>query len=164
MRAVDYAKSQIGQVFDLLNICAEGVDEKQYNFNPGGTCNSVAKSHVHAISGIDFFVIRMLKGGDMLWPEFGPANGLPANPQEIWGHAGAVPLAAMKDFAAKAEKVALDYVASLSDADLDREVETQFFGKKTAGWVLQLLAMHTAGHAGDMATVKGMQGLKGLPF
>jgi hypothetical protein len=30
--------------------------------------------------------------------------------------------------------------------------------------VLQLLGMHTAGHAGDMATVKGMQGLKGLPF
>ena len=164
MNAVDYAKSQMEQIFGLLNMCAEGIDEAQYNFNPPGTCNSVAKSHVHAASGIDFFLIRMLKGGDMLWPGFGPAHGLPANPQEIWGYDGVIPLAAVKEFSAKAQKVALDYIATLGDADLDREVETQFFGKKSAGWVLQLLGMHTAGHAGDMATVKGMQGLKGLPF
>lgn len=164
MNATEYATSQLQQVFNLLNMCTDGMDEQQYNFQPQGTCNSVAKSHVHAISGIDFFVLQMLKGGPMLWPEFGPKNGLPANPQEIWSHADPVPLAAMKDFSTQAQKAALEYVGSLTENDLEREVDTRFFGKQSAGWVLQLMGMHTAGHAGDISAVKGMQGLKGLPF
>ncbi len=48
--------------------------------------------------------------------------------------------------------------------DLDREIETQFFGRKSAAWLLQLAGVHSVGHGGDIAAVKGMQGLKGLPF
>jgi hypothetical protein len=58
----------------------------------------------------------------------------------------------------------VEYISSIGDDDLDREVETQFFGKKDVAYLLQLAAMHAAGHAGDIAAVKGAQGLKGLPF
>jgi hypothetical protein len=164
MNATQYATSQLGQVFDLLNLCADGIDDAQYNHDPQGTCNSVAKSHVHALTAIDFFVLQMVKGGPMLWPDFATKIGLPVNAREIFGYAEAIPLAPMKEFAAQVQKAALEYVGGLSESDLDREIDTQFFGKQSAAYVLQLMAAHTAGHAGDMASVKGMQGLKGLPF
>jgi hypothetical protein len=147
-----------------LNSCAAGMDDAQYNYSPGGTCNPAAKSHVHALSSIDFFINGLAKGGDLGWAKIAEQHGLPGNPLQIWQHEGTIPYAAMNEYGQNVQKSALEYVASLSDADLDREVETQFFGKKSVAWLLQLAGYHAVGHAGDIAAVKGMQGLKGLPF
>jgi hypothetical protein len=165
MNATSYAKLQIEESFNLMNAVADGMDDSHYNWAPGGTCNSIAKSHVHALTSIDFFVNIVAKGGGaLLWPEHGPKAGLPGNPMEIWGFSGTVPLAAMKEYGQAVQKAALDYIGTLSDGDLDREIETQFFGRRSLAFIVQLIGLHCAGHTGDMATVKGMQGLKGLPF
>jgi len=164
LKATDYAKLQTEQAFGLLKMAADGMDDAQYNLDAPGTCNAAAKSHVHALTAFDFFVLNKAKGDDMLWPQFGPKHGLPANPTEIWGYTGTVSGVAINDFAEQMQKATLDYISTLSDADLDREVDTEFFGKQSMAFVLQLAAMHAAGHAGDVAAVKGMQGLKGLPF
>ncbi len=100
----------------------------------------------------------------MIWPAFASKHGLPPNPMEIWGHSATISGAAMKEYAEQVQKVTLDYIGTLSDADLDRQVDTQFFGMQNVAYLLQLAAMHAAGHAGDLAAVKGSQGLKGLPF
>ena len=40
-----------------------------------------------------------------------------------------------------------------------------FAGRKIpAGELLMISVVHTASHAGEMAAIKGIQGLKGLPF
>jgi hypothetical protein len=70
----------------------------------------------------------------------------------------------VNEYGARLTKLAGDYIASLSDADLDRQLETQFFGIQSVGYMLQLAAMHAVGHAGDIAAIKGIQGVKGLPF
>ncbi len=100
----------------------------------------------------------------MLWGTYAQKAGAPANPMEIWAFSGAIPQPIINAYATAVQEAALGYVSSLSDADLDREIETQFFGRKSLAWVIQLIGLHCAGHAGDMASVKGMQGLKGLPF
>jgi DinB superfamily len=165
MNATSYARLQIEEAFGLMNTCAEGMDESQYNWAPGGTCNSIAKSHVHALTSIDFFVNIVAKGGaPMFWPEHGPKAGLPANPLEIWGFGGSVPLVAMKEYGQAVQKAALDYIGTLTDADLDRVIDTRFFGQQSLAFVIQLIGLHSTGHAGDISAVKGMQGLKGLPF
>ena len=164
MKAIDYVKLQTEQAFGLLKMAADGMDDAQYNLDGPGTCNAAAKSHVHALTSYDFFLISKAKGADMLWPAFAPQHGLPPNSTEIWGHGGAIAGAAINEFAEQIQKATLDYIATLNDADLDRQVDTQFFGKQALAYVLQLAAMHCAGHAGDVAAVKGMQGLKGLPF
>lgn len=164
MDAIAYAKTDLESAFNLLNICAAGLDEAQYNWKPAGTANVIAKSHVHALSSIDFFISGIIKGGELGWPKFAQQHGLPANPLEIWRYEGAVPMAPTLEYGTQVQKNALEFVGSLKDADLDREIETQFFGKKTAAWLLQLTGVHSVGHGGDMAAVKGMQGLKGLPF
>ena len=100
----------------------------------------------------------------MLWPAFAAKHGLPPNPMEIWGHSATISGAAMKEYAEQIQKATLDYIATLNDADLDRQVDTQFFGMQSLAFLLQLAAMHATGHAGDVAAVKGMQGPQGLPF
>jgi hypothetical protein len=140
------------------------MDDAQYNFKPGGTANTPAKSHVHAVTSLDFFLTGIAQGKPLAWGDFAGQHGLPANPMEIWGFDGQVPLAAMNEYAQQVQKNALAYVASLTDADFDREVETNFFGKKSVAFLIHLAGMHAVGHAGDMAAVKGIQGLKGLPF
>jgi uncharacterized damage-inducible protein DinB len=164
MDAVTYAKTDLESAFGLLNVCAGGMDDAQYNWAPGGTCNTIAKSHVHALTSIDFFVNGIISGRPMLWAPVAQAHALPQSPLEIWKHEGAVPKTVMDEYAQHVQKSALDFVAGLTDAELDREIETQFFGTKSVAWLLQLTSTHSTGHGGDIAAVKGMQGLKGLPF
>ncbi|HEY8172385.1 MAG TPA: DinB family protein [Dehalococcoidia bacterium] len=164
MNGVEYAKKQLAQAFSLVNQCTDGMTDEQFNFKPGGTANPPAKTLVHLAASMEFFVVHMIKGEQMSWPALAEQHGLPANSMQIWGYDGPIPQAPVKEFVQKTQQVVLDYVATLNDADLDREIETQFFGKQTIAFLLQLGAMHAVGHAGDIAAVKGMQGLKGLPF
>lgn len=164
MDAVTYAKKALEQSFGLFNTVADGMTDEQYNMKPAGTANAIAKSHVHAMTAVDFFLNGTVKGGQMLWPAFAKANGLPGNPTEIWGHAGAIALAPMKEYGAKVQASVLEFVGTLSDDDLDREIDTPFFGKQTTAFMIMLAGMHSVGHCGDMSAVKGLQGLKGLPF
>jgi hypothetical protein len=164
MNGSAYAALALRETFNLMNAASEGMDEAQYNWAPGGTCNSVAKSHVHAATSMDFFINAIAQGKPLLWTERGAKAGLPGNPMEIWGFGGTIPMDTINAYSNEMQKIVLDYVGSLSDADLDREIDTQFFGKKSLGWIIQLVGLHCAGHTGDISAVKGMQGLKGLPF
>jgi len=57
------------------------------------------------------------------------------------------------------------YIAGLSDADLERKVDTRLIGEQTVAFVLgTFVAWHVANHCGEIAALKGVQGLKGLPF
>jgi hypothetical protein len=165
MNGVTYAKTQLEGAFGLLGACAGGMDDAQYNWKPAGTANVAAKSHVHALTSSDFFINGIARSGaDLVWASFAPANGLPANPMQIWTYEQPIPFAPMQDYAKQVQQSVLDYVATLSDDDLDRELETNFFGKKPISFLLQLAVNHSVGHGGDIAAVKGIQGLKGLPF
>jgi DinB family protein len=164
VNAVTYAKTALESDLGLLGACAGGMDDAQYNWKPSGTANSAAKSHVHALTSIDFFINGNVRGVDLLWAAFAPKHNLPANPMGIWTYDGAIPVAAMQEYAAELKTAVLDYIGTLKDDDLDREIETQFFGKKPVSFLIQLSGMHAVGHGGDIAAVKGFQGLKGLPF
>jgi hypothetical protein len=164
MEAVTFVKGQLEQAFGLTSTTASGMTDEQYNHAPSGTANSPAKSHVHALTSMDFFINGIIAGKPLHWSEFAPQHGLPGNPMEIWGHSGTIKLEAMQGYATKVKDAVMGYVGTLSDADLDRQIETQFFGTQTVAWILQLGVIHLTGHAGEMAAVKGIQGLKGLPF
>jgi hypothetical protein len=164
VNAVDYAKSSLESSLGLVNIVMQGITEDQYNWKPEGNLNTVALSHVHICSSVDFFINGIVRGGKPGWSAFAEKQGLPANPREIFKHGAPVPLSAMQEYEKDTTKAVLDFVGTLKDDDLDRKIDTQFFGTQSVAWLLQLTGSHSAGHAGDMASVKGMQGLKGLPF
>ena len=164
MDAITFAQGQIEQAFGLAALAAKDMTDEQYNAAPGGTSNSAAKSHVHAVTSMDFFITGLIGGGKLQWGEFAPAHGLPANPMEIWAFTGTVPMAPMNEYTASVKDRVLEQVSAMKEADLDRKIETQFFGTQSVAWILQLATAHLAAHSGDMAAAKGAQGLKGLPF
>jgi len=164
MEAVTYAARALDGTFKLFNQIADGMTPEQYNWQPGGTANPIAKTHIHAMTSVDFFINGILASTELRWKAFAPLHGLPSNPTEVWGFSGEVSLEALKEYSRDVQQAALAYISSLSDADLDREVDTAFFGKQTAAFMISLAGIHAMGHGGDMSAVKGLQGLKGLPF
>ena len=164
MKATDYARKQVEGALDFLAMCARDMDEAQYNHKPDGNCNPAAKLHAHALSGAEFFVSGLLAGQPSKWPEFASQTGLPENSMEIWGSDATVKPNVIEAYAEAIKGPILEYIDTLSDEDLDREIDTRFAGTQTIAWVLQLVGSHTVGHAGEISAVKGTQGLKGLPF
>ena len=56
------------------------------------------------------------------------------------------------------------YLAGLPDADLERKVQGPA-GDTTVGWMIAVvLGTHFPQHVGEIAALKGVHGLKGLPF
>jgi len=163
MDAMRYATSQLEQGINLLNVAADGMTQEQYDFAPPGTCNAAAKSHVHALAALELFVLNSAKGDPMRWPETAQTLGLPANPLEVFSHAGTIPMDAIKEYGKSVKQSTLEYLGTLGADDLDRKIATRF-GEQTIAWTVQLMTVHLAGHAGDIAAVKGIQGIKGLPF
>jgi hypothetical protein len=161
---ITYAKTALQDQLALVTTCAADMDDAQYNWKPGGTANSAAKSHVHAVTSVDFFINGIVRGEALMWGAFAKEHGLAENPMGIWTFEGNVPVGPMREYAASVHSAAVEYIGSLKDADLDREIETNFFGRKPVSFLVQLAGYHAVGHGGDIATVKGMQGLKGLPF
>ena len=164
MKATEYAKSQVEGALDFLNTCVQGMDEAQYNWKPSGTCNPVCKLHAHALASVDFFITSLLQGQKTSWPQIASKAGFPTNIMEIWQSDATISPSAMQDYANSLRESVISYINTLSDEDLDREIDTRFFDTQTVGWVLQHAGVHTAGHTGEISAVKGMQGLKGLPF
>jgi len=164
MKATDYARNQVKEALDFLATCSKDMDETQYNQDPGGKCNPAGKLHAHALSGADFFVNTLLGGQASKWPEFGPKTGLPANQLEIWKSDATIDPSIMKAYADAIRSPILEYIETLTDDDLDREIDTRFMGKQTVAWVLQLATSHTLGHAGEISAIKGTMGLQGLPM
>lgn len=164
MDTITYAKKTLEQSFGLFNMICDSLTDEQYNWKPEGTANTIAKTHIHAMSTIDFFITGTLACGQMLWPQIAAQHKLPPNPTEIWAHAAPIPFAPIKEYGMDVQKAAIDYVSTLKPEDLDREVETPFFGKKNAAFLVSLAGVHAIGHGGDISAIKGLQGLKGLPF
>ena len=55
------------------------------------------------------------------------------------------------------------YLANLCAGDLDRKVRFFDGSERPLADVLVILIVHTASHAGEIAALKGVQGVQGLP-
>jgi hypothetical protein len=119
----------------------------------------------------DSFVHSLLKGGT------------PLMDSSYQGKTGASALPSMGDWSAWARSVQVDldqakaysqavyaatdtYLAGLTDADLQREVDLSHInlGKQTVGFVFTLLILNAAAHSGEISALKGINGLQGYPF
>ena len=67
------------------------------------------------------------------------------------------------DYAAAVGAATDNYIATLTTKELDRLVPIMGQEWPVAD-VLALLVVHASGHLGEIAALKGIQGVKGLPF
>jgi hypothetical protein len=138
---------------------------------PGATITSIGSIYAHVVFSEDFLVHGLLQGKPTLHQAqgWGPklSVAMPASPMldRAWAATVKMDLASFREYTRAVYAATDAYVAALSDADLARKVDTGFVGEQTVAFVLgNIVAWHVAEHTGEIAALKGVQGLKGLPF
>jgi uncharacterized damage-inducible protein DinB len=166
MTAAESLRMAVKSATDMLMSVMAEVTDDQAVFQPGGTANAIAPTLRHIVEVHDRVVNRMIRGGETIWEAEGWAAKVGAKVASAYDAKTAddqrIDLAAYREYAAKVFAASDDYLANLTDAECAREI-TSFRGPTTVGNVIgRILITHCAEHTGEIAAVKGLQGLKGL--
>ena len=156
-----------GSLGAMMDECDEGALHKTL---PQATVTSIASIYAHAIFSEDFITQGMLKGTAPIYKTDGweakTGVAMPATPgmNPEWAATVKMDLPAFREYAKAVHAATNAYLDSVSDADLQTKLQTPI-GEQTKEWVVaNLLGTHLPQHAGEIAALKGVQGLKGLPF
>jgi hypothetical protein len=170
MKVQDVARSQLGfwhgTCGAMMGDCGEALNKQV----PGATITSIASVYAHTVFSEDAIINGLLQGKPMMyqsdsWPaKTGiPDPGMPPSVGD-WAKTLKMDYPKFQEYAKAVFANTDSYLANLSDADLEKKVQTPA-GEQTVGWaVTTLLGTHFPQHAGEIAALKGVQGLKGLPF
>ena len=169
MNVTQFVQQQVAEAHSLNDAAMAGITDQQFNWLPPGTINPIKSALLHAVAGEDIVFQSIIQGLPPLWAAGGWAGrigvALAPGGGQGWEEAKGTVLA-LAPVLAYAEAVCNatdDYLARLTDDELDRQVS--FFGSESSvAAALARFVTHTACHAGEIAAVKGMQGLQGLPF
>ncbi len=133
---------------------------------PGSTINSIGAIYAHTIFGEDGLLNGLVRGGTPVYFAGGwaqkvglemPQGGL----EPDW--APTLDLGLFRQYAAAVYASMDEYLASVSDAELDRVIEPGFApAMPVRSFVANLLAWHVATHQGEVSALKGVQGVNGL--
>ena len=170
MELKDILKSQVAfvqeQAEGTIGDCSKEALSKTIS---GATIGSCAVVYAHMIFSEDGIVSGMLQGKAPIYHAQGWASkasvAMPENPRMDleWGKTINMNLPAFQAYAKAVYAATDEYLSNLSEADLSRKLQTPF-GESTVGFMLNVLVSHPATHTGEIAALKGVQGLKGLPF
>ncbi len=160
----EYIQKQVAGSRRILDAAIDDTRQEMVNVKTGEFCNTIGAAYAHVIGGEDYFVNVAIRGGQRLWESGGWAEklGIPNPPGRDW--AIQIPdLAAFQEYA-KAVHAATDaYLESVTPEELDRIIKI-FGNERPVANALILIANHGSAHSGEIASLKGIQGVKGLPF
>ncbi len=136
--------------------------------SPGSTINSIGAIYAHTIFGEDGLLNGLVRGETPVYMAGGWASkiglDMPQGGMEPdWTVTLDINL--FREYAAAVYAATDEYLATVSDAELDRVVESGFAPPMPVGlFVANILAWHAATHQGEISALKGVQGLNGLDF
>lgn len=165
-----YIQQQIAGARRLFDAAMQNTTDEQLNWTPpANTVNPISVTALHVLGGEDVFIQQVLQGKPRLWETEDWAGKLGVSqPPGMGGgwdevRKSTIAVDAVLAYQAAVQAATDAYLATLTADELDRTVNIMG-GQRPAATVLILLAHHACSHAGEIATVKGMQGIKGLPF
>jgi hypothetical protein len=136
---------------------------------PGSTVTSIGSVYAHIVLSEDGIINGLCQGKPTVYEAGGwrdkvsiPFDGTTLSPD--WAKGLKLDLPPFREYAQAVYANTDAYIANLPDAELEKKVQTPI-GEQTVEWALvALLATHLPQHTGEIAALKGVQGLKGLPF
>ena len=169
MNTIDYIQRQFDALRRQTNATLADLTDEQLNWAPPGLTNKIGVTLLHAVAGEDMMIHAWLQGKPALWETQGwgtrigvatPPGGGGGWDEACWATLKLASLMAYQEAVCEATSA---YLAALTPEELDRTV--QLFGSdRPAADVLVLVENHVLGHLGEIAALKGIQGVKGLPF
>jgi DinB superfamily len=168
MNGVASIKEMLGLARQYLDAAIQETDAETLGKKlPGATVGPIGEIYGHTIGNEDWAFNQLIQGKDVLLKSGGWASKLGLDPDSMehdWGAVAQSHMAELQEYG-KAVTAATDaFLAGINDADLDRQID--FFGRKEAmGWVIaDTVLVHVAFHSGEIASLKGVMGQKGLPW
>jgi len=156
---------------DLLNMVTADLTPEQAAWTPPGIANPINAQFAHAICAEDAVVQLLLKGVAPLYATTWAGRTGVSDPQWSatydWARSVTIELPGLRQYAAAVAAATDDYIASLSEDDLERilDLTSNGLGRQTVAWAIQaLLIAHLNNMAGEISVLKGLQGAKGYPF
>lgn len=142
------------------------------HFADTGKALPVGAAYAHAVMGEDMVISTMLAQKTPLSSDSsktGLSEPMPSmsewDKHDQWAKTVKVDLPKLKAFAQEVYKATDDYLMTLTEEDLDREIDTPGMGKQTLSWLItNFVILHNANLTGEISAAKGVQGLKGYPF
>ncbi|MCC6705682.1 MAG: DinB family protein [Thermomicrobiales bacterium] len=144
--------------------------EQLHHHHEGSTIGTPASIYLHVAWVEDLVINHMLQGRPTIYDSQGWAEKLPDAPVHRgpssleWALSVKAPDAAsLKAYADAVRPALTEYIANASDEELDRVIE--FFAGPTPIYnALAMLIWNLANHTGELAALRGLAGLKGLPM
>lgn len=168
MNGVASVKEMLGMARQYLDAAIQETDAETLSKKlPGATVGPIGEIYGHTIGNEDWAFNQLIQGKELVLTSGGWAARLgldPTSTDHDWKAVAENHMAELQEYG-KAVRAASDtFLDSLSDADLDKPID--FFGRnETMGWVIaDTVLVHVAFHSGEIASLKGVMGQKGLPW
>jgi hypothetical protein len=168
--ALAIVRSNLSDAHWLLEQVIEGLTREQLHWKPPGMANTIAATYAHVVASEDVFVQETLLGGEPLGEgEWAGRDGIslpvPRRGADwlIWSRRVEVDRR-VRDFAVAVYGATDAYLAGLDPEALERTPNAPVPGGQTLSWLINnLLVQHAALHSGEIAVLRGIQGVQGLP-
>lgn len=169
MELQQHIKNTIDNARRYLNATMQDVTHEQFNWQPAGLTNPMSCTYFHIASAEDFFLNRVIKGGALAfmsddWAQKTGVTQIPG-PRGGWDQfrQKSFEIGPIREYALHVQGMVDAYVNVLTPEELAREVVSM--GKAaTVASIFNSMTVHSAFHTGEIAFIKGLLGVKGIPF
>ena len=170
MNGVEVFRTAFGGAHNWFNGTVADVSDAQANSVPPGIVHPIGELAAHILHSEDG-LLSVIRGTRPIWETdgYGDKLGLAmmmGQDNEV-ARAYRVSPAQLTEYASKVFAQTDAYLASLTDADLDREVDLTPAGMgkmPLAAFLATALLGNTYAHTGEISALKGLHGEKGYPF
>jgi hypothetical protein len=176
MNAIELLKEELKSAHDLVEQTVGDATPEQLAKHPGEKAFPLGALYGHVVFSEDAIVNGLIQHKTPLyqgeWKEKTGANKQHPEMDENWeknniewSNSVVVTLPTMREYAKAVYANTESYLNSLSENDLDSDIDLGSWGKYKLGTMLfSFVIGHACSLAGEMSAVKGVQGLKGYPF
>jgi uncharacterized damage-inducible protein DinB len=162
-----YIQQQIARARHWSDLATQDLTSEVLNWLPPGTVNPISAILLHMVFAEDHFIQTILQGTARCWDHQDRSREIgirtPPGGPEGWDEFKTthINLAAVQAYEQTVRAATDAYLARLTVEELERQVD--YFGNTVpVAYVLMTLVVHTASHAGEIAALKGTQGVQGL--
>lgn len=173
MNAVELTQYALGNAFGILNQVVSDLTQEQADWRPPGIANPVGATYWHTVSSVDEIVHAWIQGDAPLRREEGWQDQVlitsltePGEGQDYLAYMQSirVDLASLHAYTQAVAGAVQGWLASLDPEEFTRELDTPV-GKLNVAQILETFVIwHINAHCGEIAALKGCQGVKGYPF
>jgi hypothetical protein len=168
LELVDFIRGQAESAMGMIEHSMQDLTPEVIHYEAGGTSNTIAQLLAHMVTGQDLLIQDKIRGGGVTLHNSGWAEktGVPADRSLIWQReAWRMDLPGFDEYVRAVLANSRQYIESLDAAKLDEERAWIRGPEQPVHRLMQTIFInHALGHCGEISTLKGIQGLKGLPI